>query len=350
MTPNRKADPPRPPTPHLRRHLAIRLLRNRSIQLAVIGWVAANLAALALADWPLPFHRPGLSDRSVVDEVLAANVALLEVLLLIGVVHLLTRRRTAPDVAARAPERALAARETLLLLAYGVLGLLGGLLLGRLLGWNAFGFHLAGTLFGTHEHVSAAEAITWAAYNLTVFAVVPYLLFRRRYSAEALNLTSSNRRNDLLVIVVVLAVEAAFQLSALGADIFQLRAQQLLVGVPLTFVLYFAGTVLPAMVFIFCILVPRYLKLTGSVAATVLLGGLTYTLVHILDAWTAFGSAQDTLLSITFLLFLYLGPGMVKTYLTLRTGNAWVHVWAYHALAPHVLHDTPHLVNVFQIR
>jgi hypothetical protein len=27
------------------------------------------------------------------------------------------------------------------------------------------------------------------------------------------------------------------------------------------------------------------------------------------------------------------GPGMIKTVLTLRTGNAWVHVWAYHALA-----------------
>jgi hypothetical protein len=49
--------------------------------------------------------------------------------------------------------------------------------------------------------------------------------------------------------------------------------------------LYFAGTVLPAMVFIYCILVPRYLKLTGSVATTVLLGGLTYMLTHVYDAW-----------------------------------------------------------------
>ena len=41
-----------------------------------------------------------------------------------------------------------------------------------------------------------------------------------------------------------------------------------------------------------------------------------------------------------FLLFTYLGPGMIKTFLTLRTGNAWVHVWAYHAFA-HTLIDTP---------
>jgi hypothetical protein len=33
-----------------------------------------------------------------------------------------------------------------------------------------------------------------------------------------------------------------------------------------------------------------------------------------------------------------------------RTGNAWVHVWAYHAFAPHTLADTPHLVHVFHLR
>ena len=42
-----------------------------------------------------------------------------------------------------------------------------------------------------------------------------------------------------------------------------------------------------------------------------------------------------------FLLFTYFGPGMVKTVLTILTGNAWVHVWAYHAFAPHTLHEPP---------
>lgn len=320
------------------------------MQLALAGWAAANLVILTLADDTLPFDRPLVADRSVTQQILDANLALLEVLLLIGVTYLLTRNRTIPDVAARAPERAVARRETLLLLGYGLLGQLGGLLLGGLLGWHPFGFHLAGTLYGTNEMVTAAEAITWAGYNLTVYAVVPYLLFRRRYSAAALNLTSTDRRNDLLVIVMVLAIEATAQLSALGADIFQLPTRQLLLGAPLTFLLYLAGTVLPAMVFIYCILVPRYLKLTGSVATTVLLGGLTYMLTHVYDAWTAFGSARDALLSVAFLLFQYVGPGMVKTVLTLRTGNAWVHVWAYHALAPHTLLDTPLIVKVFHIR
>jgi hypothetical protein len=32
------------------------------------------------------------------------------------------------------------------------------------------------------------------------------------------------------------------------------------------------------------------------------------------------------------LLFQYFGPGMVKSVLTLRTGNAWVHAIAYHTI------------------
>jgi len=338
--------PTRPRQPRLLKGL----LRQRSVQIAIGGWAVCNLVILTLAGAALPFDRPLLAGRSVTQQVVGANIALLEVLLLIGVTYLLTRSRTKPDLAARAPDRALARRETLLLLGYGVLGQIGGLLLAHLFGWHPFGFHLAGTLYGTHETLSAAEAITWASYNFTVYAIIPYLLFRRRYSAEALNLTSTNRRNDLLVIVVVLGIEATLDLSALSAATFQLPTRQLLLGLPLTFLLYFVGTVLPTMVFIYCILVPRYLKLTGSVATTVLLGGLTYMLVHVFDAWTAFGAPRDALLSVAFLLLTYVGPGMMKTVLTLRTGNAWVHVWAYHALAPHTLMDTPLIVKVFHIR
>lgn len=125
---------------------------------------------------------------------------------------------------------------------------------------------------------------------------------------------------------------------ALEPAIFGLTPRQLTLGAALTFALYLAGAVLPAMVFVYAILVPRYLRLTGSVTGTVLLGGLTYAGLHVWDAWTI------------FLLLTYLGPGMIKTYLTVRTGNAWVHVWAYHALAPHTLVDTPHVVHSFGIR
>jgi hypothetical protein len=41
---------------------------------------------------------------------------------------------------------------------------------------------------------------------------------------------------------------------------------------------------------------------------------------------------------------------MMKTVITLRTGNAWVHAIAYHAIPPHVVVDTPLVVKVFGLR
>lgn len=39
----------------------------------------------------------------------------------------------------------------------------------------------------------------------------------------------------------------------------------------------------------------------------------------------------------------------MKSYLTLRTANAWVHLRRYHAITPHVTGDTPMIVDVFRI-
>jgi hypothetical protein len=331
------------------RTLWSRLIRQRSVQLAALGWGLANLLVLVTANRALPFAWPALADRSVLEHLVDANLALLQVLLLMGVVFALTRNRAPVDVAGRSHGRVVARRETLLLLGYGMVALLAGFVLPRSFGWHPFGLHLAGTIFGTHDHVGAVEALSWAAYNLLVYAAIPLFIFRRRYSTTQLNLRSVDRKNDTLVIVVVLTIESLFQFSVAGPEIFDLDARQLALGATLTFLLYLAGAVLPAMIFIYAILVPRFLMLTGSTASTVILGGLTYTLLHIWDAWTVFSSPGSTVLSVIFLLMTYFGPGMIKTFLTVRTGNAWVHVWAYHALAPHTLLDTPHMVKVFHI-
>jgi hypothetical protein len=90
--------------------------------------------------------------------------------------------------------------------------------------------------------------------------------------------------------------------------------------------------------------------LTGSATTTVLLGGLTYALMHIVEGWSAFDSPRDVALSLIFVVLGYLGPGMIKTFITLRTGNAWVHAFGYHAIAPHVLIDTPLIVQAFSVR
>ncbi|MFG3417587.1 hypothetical protein [Micromonospora sp. NPDC048063] len=273
--------------------------------------------------------------------------AAVEVVVLAAIVWLLTRR-AAVDVAARAPTTPTARRELLGLMGYGLMAQLLGAALGHALGWHAISFHLAGTLIGGEDHLGPAEVLGWAAYNATVYAALPYLWFRRRYDTTALCLRSANRRRDLTVIGVVLAIESVTQLLGLSSAILTLTAGQVASGVPLTFVLYLLGTGLPTLVFVQALVVPRLARLTGRVGA-VALGGLTYAALHLGDAWTSYASAEDTAASIGLVLLVYTLPGMFKAFLTVRTGNAWVHLWAYHAIAPHTLIDTPLVVRVFRL-
>jgi hypothetical protein len=99
------------------------------------------------------------------------------------------------------------------MLAYAAVGQIGGWLLGPALGYRPFSFHIAGTVFGCTVPPARAEVYLWALYNFVVFAVVPYLYFRHRYSRTELNLCSTNRRNDALVTLVVLVIESAFELA-----------------------------------------------------------------------------------------------------------------------------------------
>ena len=316
--------------------------------LAVTGWAALNLAALALAGGYLPFDRPALAGVPFAVQMAAPSLGLIEVFALMGVVWGMTRRRAIPDIAARAPARAMAARETAALLAYAMLGQAGGWLLGPALGYRPFSFHVAGTLVGCSVLASPGEVWTWMGYNFVVFAVVPYLWFRRRYTGEQLNLTSSAPGADLRLILVIAALEGAVELAAFPG-IFKLTPHQLALAAPLSFLVFFLGTVLPTMVLIYAILLPRYLKLTGSVTATVILGGLTYALMHLVEGWSIFTTPRDTALSLVFVFLQYTGPGMFKSFVTLRTGNAWVHALGYHAIAPHVVADAPMIAKVFAI-
>jgi hypothetical protein len=109
------------------------------------------------------------------------------------------------------------------------------------------------------------------------------------------------------------------------------------------------GTGLPIMIFLTSILVPRYQKLTGSTAATMVLSGFTYASLHLTEYWTRYDTPAHGALSVIFIMLLFGGPGMVKAYLTLRTGNAWVHLWGYHVIWPHVTGDTPIFVKIFGI-
>jgi hypothetical protein len=325
------------------------ILNSGAVRIAVLLWILGYIIALWLARGSLPFDRPAIAQLSFATQMAAPTVGLLEIFLLMIMTFFLTRKRLIPDMQARAPERAAAGRETALMLGYAALGQIGGWILGPALGYRPFSFHIAGTLVGCAIEPSRAEVWVWALYNFLVFALLPYLFFRRRYSNRDLNLRSSDRRNDAVLILIVLVVESGFELAFFNKNMFSLSGHQILVGGPLTFFIFLIGTVLPTMVLIYCILLPRYLKLTGSAITTTLLGGLTYAAMHLVEGWSLFDTPRHAALSVIFVMLNYFGPGMIKSVLTLRTGNAWVHAISYHSVAPHLIVDSPLMVKVFAI-
>jgi hypothetical protein len=165
-----------------RRSLLRQLVRNTvlhpAVQIAAVLWVIANIAVLWLAQGNLPFDRPALAGMSFAQQVALPSLGLLEIFALMGVVYALTARRVIPDLSARAPEHRQAGRETASLLCYAALGQVGGWLVGPVLGFRPFSFHIAGTVVGCSIPPSTGEVCTWAIYNFVVFAVLPYLWFR----------------------------------------------------------------------------------------------------------------------------------------------------------------------------
>lgn len=98
------------------------------------------------------------------------------------------------------------------------------------------------------------------------------------------------------------------------------------------------------------LLLPRYIAVTGSPITAALLGGCTYALVHFFEAWADYTSLYGAFTSLGFLGLQYFVPGVIKSVLTIRSGNAWVHLWGYHAIAPHVTIDAPHFVEIFGVK
>ena len=324
------------------------LLSHRSVWLGAALWIGMFAATIWISGGYLPFDRPALADKPFAFQMAIPVVGLIEIFALMAMVWALTRNRPPVDMAARSPDRRRAGVETAGLLAYAMLGQVGGWIAGPAMGYRPFSFHLAGTLFGCSIPASPGEAILWSGYNFIVFAVLPLIWFRRRYKAVDLNLVSTNRGNDLMVILAVMVVESVVEIAA-SPGVLSMTPQSFLMAAPIAFGVFFFGTVLPTMVLIYAILLPRYARLTGSFPATVILGGLTYGLMHLVEGWSSFANPRDVALSLIFVFLNYMGPGMFKSLVTLRTGNAWVHAVGYHAVAPHVVVDTPMIAKVFGI-
>jgi hypothetical protein len=314
------------------------LVRQRAFYVAILLWLLLCGAGLLISR-----HTP--SYRGL---VVGSSRYLVLVVLMFGLVMLLTRKRPVPDLAERAPESSIARRETLAMWAYVAVVMVAGRLIGQHLFGEGIAMHLNGSLVGATRVQSPTEVYTWAAYNGILLALIPYLVFRMRgYSNQQLSLKSANLKSDLLVIIVVLAFSVGIDM--MGPNIFQLTRHQQLVGGLMSFWFHLFGTDLPIMIVIYSILMPRYFKLFSPMTAY-LLGAVSYPTIHIFESGTRYDSVTAAAMSLTFVYLLFIPAGLMKSFLTWRTGNAWVHVWAYHAISPHVTVDTRLIVSDFGIK
>ena len=314
------------------------LVRQRAFYVAILLWLLLCGAGLLISR-----HTP--SYRGL---VVGSSRYLVLVVLMFGLVMLLTRKRPVPDLAERAPESSIARRETLAMWAYVAVVMVAGRLIGQHLFGEGIAMHLNGSLVGAKRVQSPTEVYTWAAYNGILLALIPYLVFRMRgYSNQQLSLKSANLKSDLLVIIVVLAFSVGIDM--MGPNIFQLTRHQQLVGGLMSFWFHLFGTDLPVMIVIYSILMPRYFKLFSPMTAY-LLGAVSYPTIHIFESGTRYDSITAAAMSLTFVYLLFIPAGLMKSFLTWRTGNAWVHVWAYHAISPHVTVDTRLIVSDFEIK
>jgi hypothetical protein len=310
-------------------------------------WCLLSAATMVFCRNGVPLDRPELAATPPITDVLNNSVGLFSIILLIGIISFLARHRPPPDLTERAPEWGVALRETLVMWIYGVVVLFAGRILGQRYFGEGLALHLNGCLFGATHVQSPGEVYTWAAYNGIFLALLPYFIFRwRGYSLQTLNLRSPNWKNDALIIAVVMLIGCGYELA--GPNIFQLTPHQQLVGGALSLVLHLCGTDLPIMIFIYAILLPRYARLFSPPVAF-LAGAVSYPLMHVFESWTRYDSPYHAAVSVIFVLLTFFPAGVMKSFLTFRTGNAWVHMWGFHAITPHVMVDTRLVVHDFNI-
>jgi len=314
------------------------VVRQRALYVAILVWLLLSGVGLFFSR-----HTPRFGGL-----VIGSSKYLVLVVLMFGLVMLLTRKRPVFDLGQRAPESGIAGREAVAMWVYAATVMVAGRLIGQHLFGEGIALHLNGSLVGATRVQSPIEVYTWAVYNGILLGLIPYVVFRMRgYSNEQLNLKSANLKSDLLVIMVVLAFSVGMDM--MGSNIFQLTRHQQLVGGLMSFWLHLFGTDLPIMIFLYSILMPRYFKLFSPMTAF-LLGAVSYPTMHIFESGTRYDSIGAAAMSLTFVYLLLIPAGLMKSFLTWRTGNAWVHVWAYHAISPHVTVDTRLIVSDFGIK
>src|ERR1700693_591657 len=122
------APPAKPPSNWIKRALS-----NRIVWIGLAVWIVFSAAIPYLTQGVIPFDQPMLAALPYRVRVMIEIISPVFAFIFIGVAYALTRRRFV-DIAVRAPERSVALRETLALLAYGAVVLIGGVFIASLAG------------------------------------------------------------------------------------------------------------------------------------------------------------------------------------------------------------------------
>lgn len=306
--------------------------RNRSAQITLL------IAVLGLFIYAIGAPQiPALADE--ISANLANEYAQMPLsIILVVIVYLMTRYRAVPDLAARSPERNVALMEVVGLIIYGAVAIFGLAALG-------ITYHPP-DVFEPGVEFSSTRLITWAIVNLVVYGAIPYAYFRWRGSSDvSLGLAGNNWRRDVWLIVVIGGVDLILALQF--SDFLSLTPSQMATSVPLAFILYTLGAGIPVVIMVQAIFTPRIMRLTNSTITTTIFVAFAYAFFSASDAGIAYESGGHAFYALLYAVVHNIGPGLIKAILTVRTGNSWLHMYAYHVLSFHAFVDAVTVTFLF---
>ncbi|MEM7029119.1 MAG: hypothetical protein AAF629_05965 [Chloroflexota bacterium] len=309
--------------------------RNRSVQVA-IAFFALGLTVYGLGAPQIPVL------AEMVPEQISEELAMIpQFLALALIVYLVTRTRPLPDFIARSPERGRAIQDLIIFAVY---------YFAAIVGLASFGItYHPPDVFAEGVSFTANNMVNWAIINLTFYGIIPYLFFRWRGSSNVdLGLAGNNWALDIWPLLVIGGIDAFFAITTRG--FLTLTSSQMVSAVPLTFLLYGLGAGIPIVIMTQAIVAPRIMKLTNSPITTVVVLTFTYAVFSSTDGGVVFDSGGHAFYVILFWVTRNVGPGLVKAMLTVRTGNSWLHMLAFHVMSFHIWADAPTVAFLFGLR
>ena len=185
---------------------------------------------------------------------------------------------------------------------------------------------------------TAGSVMLWAGFYFIFVALVPFLIFTlwRGYSLKSLLLSFPEPKKWVPYVLITAVI-------SLGGFVNPAYFKLPLWGHLLTFLLFSLGTFIPVMILIQSLLAPRMAILTKSWISGSVLAGLAYGLYHSREFYMEWSSISQVVVSLAWIMQLAFF-GVLKAVSTLRTGNAWIHIFNTHLSH---LTEAPEVIRIF---